>query len=95
MPYIELDLDGYTVYRSTTAGGPYSSLNVELATTSQYLDTDLVNDTTYYYLVTATDSTGNESTAEPEASATPTGGSGGGRAGLTNQTRPKRIRSRL
>lgn len=82
---IELDLEGYTVYRSTTLGGPYSSLNVDLIPTSQYLDADLVNDTTYYYLVTATDTSGNESLSGSEVSATPTAGSGGGPVAWINE----------
>ena len=48
-------LDFYSVYRSETPGGPF---NIPLATgllTSGYSDTDVVNGTTYYYVVTATD----------------------------------------
>jgi fibronectin type 3 domain-containing protein len=47
-------LDFYTVYRSETPGGPYTSLATSL-TTSDYSDTTAINGTTYYYVVTATD----------------------------------------
>jgi fibronectin type 3 domain-containing protein len=47
-------LDFYTVYRSESSGGPYTSLATNLAT-SGYSDTTAINGTTYYYVVTATD----------------------------------------
>jgi fibronectin type 3 domain-containing protein len=47
-------LDFYTVYRSESSGGPYTSLATSL-TTSDYSDTSAINGTTYYYVVTATD----------------------------------------
>ncbi len=65
----ESDLDFYTVYRSETSGSGYVSItNV---TTSAYADTNVVNDTTYYYLVTATDHTALESANSTEVAATP------------------------
>ncbi len=67
----EGDLDGYTVYRSTTAGGPYTALNGSLLSTSVYTDNGVTNGTTYYYVVTATDLTGNESADSGEVNATP------------------------
>ena len=59
----------YIVKRSTTAGGPYTTIaaNVKGAT---YTDTDVVNETTYYYVVAAANSLG-ESGDSNEASATP------------------------
>lgn len=60
---------GYNVKRSTTAGGPYETIaNV---TTTSYVDTDVVNGTTYYYAVTAI-TADDESANSNEASATPT-----------------------
>ncbi len=76
----ETDLAGYTVYRSTTSGGPYSAVNASLLTVSSYTDTGVVNGTTYYYVVTASDTSANESGNSNEASATPAGGGGGGPA---------------
>ncbi|MDH4240059.1 MAG: fibronectin type III domain-containing protein, partial [Phycisphaerae bacterium] len=70
----EPDKAGYNVYRSETSGGPYSQVNGTLLATSDYLDLDVVNGTTYYYVVTAVDSatpTPNESGISSEASATP------------------------
>ena len=40
----------YTVHRGTTSGGPYTNLGTEHCC---YLDTDLVNGATYYYVVDA------------------------------------------
>jgi hypothetical protein len=66
----ESDLAGYNVYRSTTAGGPYTKI-AALPTTSDYTDSGLVNGTTYYYVVTSVDQAANESGFSNEASATP------------------------
>ena len=74
----ESDLALYTVYRSTTPGGGYTSLgNV---TISAFNDNGAANGTTYYYVVTASDASANESAQSAEASATPQGGGGGGPA---------------
>lgn len=67
----ELDLAGYSIYRGTTQGGPYSKVNTALVVTSNYTDTGLTNGTTYYYVVTAVDNCANESGNSNEASATP------------------------
>ncbi|MHC4088214.1 MAG: hypothetical protein ACYSU5_23870, partial [Planctomycetota bacterium] len=69
----EPDFDVYDVYRSTSAGGPYSVIDFEL-TSSDYIDNTVSNGTTYYYVVTAIDTSFNESGYSNEASATPTGG---------------------
>ncbi len=74
----ESDLDGYTVYRATSSGGPFSAVNSTLLTASLYNDTGLTNNTTYYYVVTASDNSSNESASSNEASATPTGSGGSG-----------------
>ncbi len=70
----EGDLAGYNVYRATTAGGPYSQLNTGLVASASYLDATAVNGTTYYYVVTAVDTSSNESADSNEASATPDAG---------------------
>ncbi|HUU17999.1 MAG TPA: fibronectin type III domain-containing protein [Sedimentisphaerales bacterium] len=63
------DLDYYNVYCATTSGGPYSRIasNVEL---SEYIDSGLSPDTTFYYVVTAVDTSRNESDNSNEALAT-------------------------
>jgi len=73
----EGDLAGYTVYRGTSSGGPYNSLNGTLLTASQYTDTGVTGGVTYWYVITASDGSSNESTSSSEVSATPTGGGGG------------------
>jgi endonuclease I len=73
---VEGDLAGYNVYRSTVAGGPYQKTNISLATASEHLDRFVQNGTTYYYVVTAVDAVGNESTISASAFATPTADSG-------------------
>jgi hypothetical protein len=67
----EADLAGYTVYRSTTAGGPYTPVTAWLVVASSYVDSTVADGTTYYYVVTASDSDANESGFSNQASATP------------------------
>jgi fibronectin type 3 domain-containing protein len=65
---------GYNVKRSTTNGGPYSNVATNVAGTS-FTNTGLTNGTTYYYVVTAVNASG-ESPVSTQASGTPTGGTG-------------------
>jgi fibronectin type 3 domain-containing protein len=67
----EVDIAGYTVYRSATSGGPYSAITGSLLTSSSHADSGVVNGTTYHYVVTATDTAAQESGQSPEAQATP------------------------
>jgi hypothetical protein len=69
----EASLAGYNLYRAFFSGSSYTKLNTTPLTSSNYTDTDVNNGTTYYYLVRATDSAGNESESSVEVSATPTG----------------------
>ncbi|MCB1130346.1 MAG: DNRLRE domain-containing protein [Verrucomicrobiae bacterium] len=62
----------FKVYRSTSAGGPYGEVASEL-TASAYTDSGLGNGTTYHYVVTANNSSG-ESPPSAEVSATPVAG---------------------
>jgi len=55
------DLVGYNVYRSTTSGSGYSKLNSSLLSDSNYIDSNVPHDTTFYYVVTAQDTSSNNS----------------------------------
>ena len=59
----------YTVKRATSSGGPYSTVASGI-TASSYTDTTVTNGTTYYYVVTATNSAGTSGNS-PQDSATP------------------------
>lgn len=60
---------GYSVKRSLTAGGPYTPIASAVRGVT-YVDTAVVNGTTYYYVVSAENTLG-ESGDSSEASATP------------------------
>jgi len=81
----EPDLDTYTVYRSTTSG-VYGAALASGVGISEYTDSTAVNGTTYYYVVTATDFSANESGQSSEDSAlpSPSGGSGSDAVYLLN-----------
>jgi len=61
----EGDLDNYNVYRSITSGGSYNL--VASPTTNSYSDVGLTASTTYYYIVSAVDVSGNEGEKSVEA----------------------------
>jgi len=60
---------GYSVRRSTTSGGPYTTVKTNVVGTS-LVDTGLTNGTTYFYIVSATNA-GGEGGASNQASTTP------------------------
>jgi predicted carbohydrate-binding protein with CBM5 and CBM33 domain len=66
----------YNVKRSTTNGGPYTNVLVGVTGTS-VTDIGLNNGTTYFYVVTAVNASG-ESPFSNQATATPTAPTGGG-----------------
>jgi hypothetical protein len=76
----DLDVAGYNVYRSTVS--PVSLTDPvnggTLVTAASYLDAGLTNGTPYYYMVTAVDTSSNESVASNEATATPLASLGSG-----------------
>jgi hypothetical protein len=59
----------YTIKRATVSGGPYTNVATNLNVTN-YIDTGLLNGTTYYYIITAANFAG-ESQNSVEASVTP------------------------
>jgi hypothetical protein len=61
---------GYNTYSSTVSGGPFVKLNSTPMATSSYTDTTVQSGKTYYYVVTAVDSSNNESSYSNQASAT-------------------------
>jgi hypothetical protein len=64
------DLSYYRVYRFTVSGGPYTQIATNVKS-SAYSNTGLTFGTTYYYVVTAVDTSGNESHYSNEACTTP------------------------
>jgi fibronectin type 3 domain-containing protein len=61
---------GYNVYRGTVSGGPYAKINSSLVVVLDYTDSNVQSGTTYYYVTTAVDSSGNESVFSNEVSGT-------------------------
>ncbi len=62
-------VSGYNVYRSTISGSSYTKINASLVGALLYTDSTVLSGTTYYYVTTAVDSSGNESQYSNEVSA--------------------------
>jgi fibronectin type 3 domain-containing protein len=60
---------GYNVYRGTTSGGPYTKIVSAPQAGTTYTDSAVQSGWTYFYVVTAVDSNGNESSYSNEATA--------------------------
>jgi hypothetical protein len=67
----ELDLAGYNVYRSTVSNSGYAKVNGAVVTDTTFRDSGLMSDTMYYYVVTAVDSSANESPRSAEVRGKP------------------------
>jgi hypothetical protein len=61
---------GYNVYSSTQPSGPYSRLNTAPVSSMAYTDNTVQSGQTYYYCVTALDSSGDESGYSTDVSVT-------------------------
>ena len=61
-------VSSYRVYRGNVSGGPYSLLTSGVSSTA-YTDTNVQSGTTYYYVTTAVDSSGAESSYSNETQA--------------------------
>lgn len=72
----ERDLAGYDVHRATVSGGPYTKLNANVLLTPSYSDSAVTIGTTYFYVVTAKDLSGNASAFSAQASASATAPAG-------------------
>jgi hypothetical protein len=62
-------VSGYNVYRTTVSGTGYSRINSSLVPVLAYTDTTVVNGTTYYYVTTSVDASGDESVFSNEVPA--------------------------
>lgn len=60
---------GYNLYRSTTSGGPYDTLNTAIINDTTYVDTTTPHGVLCYYVYTILDNNFNESSYSSEASA--------------------------
>jgi hypothetical protein len=70
-PSSSATLQAYNVYRSTVSGGPYTKLSPTLATsTLLFTDTTPVSGKQYFYVVTAVDTSGAESSASAQVAVT-------------------------
>jgi hypothetical protein len=66
-PVMDVDLDGYNVYRHEEGTAPVK-VNAQLVKTPAYRDTNVAVGKTYWYSVSAVDVRGNESARSEEAS---------------------------
>ena len=61
---------GYDVYRGTVSGGPYTKINSSVDATTTFTDATVQAGQTYYWIVTAVNSSNVQSTDSNEVSAT-------------------------
>lgn len=61
---------GYNVYRGAVSGGPYSKVNSAVDPSTAYVDSSVLGGSTYYYVTTAVDSSGTESSYSNQVQAT-------------------------
>jgi hypothetical protein len=76
----ESDLQGYSIFRATSASGPFSQLNGSLMSSVDYVDSAIPGGASaVWYQISATDETGNQSarSAAATVSLASTGGAGG------------------
>jgi len=62
-------VSGYNVYRSTVSGSAYTKINSSLIAGLSYSDSTVQGGTTYFYVTTSIDSSGNESNYSNEVQA--------------------------
>jgi hypothetical protein len=71
----EDDVTGYTIFRSETEGGPYTTIARNVTTTS-FLDNSATSNAMYYYAIKAVDNCLNRSSYSAEVSVSSTGNQG-------------------
>jgi hypothetical protein len=71
-PSASPDAQGYHVYRSTAAAGPFVRASADVVSNTLFTDAGLTASTRYYYAVTALDLAGNESAFSPIGTASTT-----------------------
>ena len=93
----ESDLAGYYIYRDTSSNGTFPYLTSVSSSTTSYEDTGLGYSATYYYKITAYDTSGYESAATSAASATTNpeseSESGGGTGPSISSPNPPKVNS--
>lgn len=62
-------ITGYNMYSASVSGGPYAKINSSLITSTTYTDNTVQAGDTYYYVTTAVDSSGVESSYSNQATA--------------------------
>ena len=67
----DADLDGYDVFRATSAAGPFTTVNASRLGASAFTDTSVTGGTAYVYAVTASDVANHRSGQSAPVSATP------------------------
>jgi len=60
---------GYNIYRGEASGGPYPKINSAFNATTTYTDDKVQGGQTYFYVTTAVDANGTESTYSNQAQA--------------------------
>ena len=60
-PSSSSNITGYNVYRGSQSGGPFGMLNSGLDAATHYIDSNVTAGQTYFYVVTAVDTSGTQS----------------------------------
>lgn len=66
---VSANIAGYRIYRGSATGGPYTLLTPSLVSGVSYADASVVAGQTYFYVVTAVDTSGSASAYSNEARA--------------------------
>ena len=64
------EVEGYNVYRSNTSGGPYAKIVTSPVSGTEYTDATVSVSSKYYYVVTAVNTEGIESTPSNQTTVT-------------------------